>query len=200
MSGSRFRLPSGLVSRRSPELLPAAATVVLLLAAGLQMAMPSSAALPEDSVLAPRRAPEPAEPVARSYPTVLASPLFAPDRAPVTLQAQTAGNLSGYEVIGTAIAGNVSTALVRDATGRIIRVKPDAILQGWRLVSIDRAQLIFDRDGEQRSLVVDMTRAKSGAPHPQVAASATATGNDDSDDSSSSSDNTSNNSDDDDDN
>jgi hypothetical protein len=173
--------------------------VVLVLAAGLQMAMPSSAALPEDSVLAPRRAPEPAEPVARNYPAVLASPLFAPDRAPVTLQAQTAGNLSGYDVIGTAVAGNVSTALVRDATGRIIRVKPDAILQGWRLVSIDRTQLIFDRDGEQRSLVIDMTRAKAGAPHPQVAASGAPTStNDDSDDSSS--DNSSNNSDDDDDN
>jgi hypothetical protein len=187
-----------LVSRRSPELLPAAATVVLVLAAGLQMAMPSSAALPEDSVLAPRRAPEPAEPVARSYPAVLASPIFAPDRAPVTLQAQTAGNLSGYEVMGTAIAGNVSTALVRDTTGRIIRVKPDAILQGWRLVSIDRTQLLFDRDGEQRALVIDMTRAKAGVPHPQVAATSAATSGDNGDDSTSNDD--SNNSDDDDDN
>jgi hypothetical protein len=119
--------------------------------------MPSSTDLPEASALAPRRAPEPVEPVAQNYPAVLGRPIFAPDRAPVLLQAQSAGNLAGYEVLGTAIAGTISAALVRDATGRIVRVKPDAILQGWRLVSIDRTQLVFDRDGERRSLTVSAT-------------------------------------------
>jgi hypothetical protein len=90
-----------------------------------------------------------------NYPAILERPIFAPDRAPILLAAQSSGNLAGYNVVGTAIAGTTSTALVRDMTGRVIRVKPDATLQGWRLVSIERSQLIFDRDGERRSLPVE---------------------------------------------
>ena len=117
---------------------------------------------------------------------MLARPIFAPDRAPVLLQAQTAGTLNGYEVLGTAVAGNVSAALVRDATGRVFRVKPDAILQGWRVVSIDRVQLVFDRDGERRSLPV--RAAPSHGINPQLATStAKKTGDDDDDDDDSSS-------------
>src|SRR5437764_4300136 len=182
MSGSKFRLPSGSLNRRSPELLPAIGTVVLLIAAGLQVAVPSATALPEDTVLAPRRAPEPAEPAAQNYAAVLARPIFAPDRAPVLLQAQMAGSLSGFEVIGTAVAGPISAALVRDATGRILRVKPDALLQGWRVVSIDRTQMILDRDGERRSLTVTAAAPRAGAINPQLASTQQKSGgNDDSD-------------------
>lgn len=143
--------------------------------------MPSSTDLPENSALAPRRAQEPAEPVTQNYPATLARPIFAPDRAPVLLQAQSAGNLGGYEVLGTAIAGTTSAALVRDATGRIVRVKPDAILQGWRLVSIDRTQLVFDRDGERRSLTVSATApARAAVNGAQAGSPARASSDDDS--------------------
>src|ERR1041385_2947924 len=54
-SGLRSRLPSGLVSRRNPELLPAAAALGLFLIAGFQLTLPSSEELPDDTVLAPRR-------------------------------------------------------------------------------------------------------------------------------------------------
>jgi len=173
--------------------------VVLLLTAGLQVSMPSSAALPEDTVLAPRRAPEPAEPATRNYTAVLARPIFAPDRAPVLLQAQTAGSLNGYEIIGTAVAGPISAALVRDATGRTLRVKPDAVLQGWRVVSIDRTQMILDRDGERRALTVTVVSARPGAVNAQLASTQQKSSNADDDDDSDSSSN-SNDSDDDDDN
>ena len=199
MSGSRFRLPSGLVSRRSPELIPAVVTVALLVVAGVQMAIPSSVNLPEEAVVAPKPLPAALAPAARDYPAVLAKPIFAPDRAPVILQAQTAGNLSGFEVLGTAIAGTVSAALVRDATGRIIRVKPDAILQGWRVVSIDRAQLIFDRDGERRSLAVTAVAPRAGAVNPQLSATKSNSDDDDDSDSGNSNSNSNSNSDDDDD-
>jgi hypothetical protein len=171
MSGLRSLLPSGLGSRRSPEVPAAAATIVLLVAAGLQIAMPSTASLPEDTPLAPRRAIEPPQPAAREYPAILMRTVFAPDRAPTILQAQAAGNLSGFEVMGTAIAGTVSTALVRDATGRVIRIKPQETLQDWRLVSIDRTQLVFDRDGERRTLVVTSAPPKPMPGQPQMASS-----------------------------
>jgi hypothetical protein len=149
--------------------------------------MPSSTDLPQTSALAPRRAPEPVEPVAQNYPATLARPIFAPDRAPILLQAQSAGNLAGYEVLGTAIAGTISAALVRDTTGRIVRVKPDAILQGWRLVSIDRTQLVFDRDGERRSLTISATAPTRPAVGTTQAGSSPKASSDD-DDSSSDSD------------
>jgi hypothetical protein len=157
----------------------------LLIAAGLQVAMPSATSLPEDSALAPRRAAEPPMPIAREYPAILMRTVFAPDRAPTILQAQTAGNLSGYEVMGTAIARNVSTALVRDVTGRVMRIKPDETLQGWRLVSIDRTQLLFDRDGERRTLMVTAAPPKHMPGQPQMASSTKANSSEsDADDSS----------------
>jgi len=160
--------------------------------------MPSSAALPEETVLAPRRAPEPVTPATRNYPAALARPIFAPDRAPVLLQAQTAGSLNGYEIIGTAVAGPISAALVRDATGRILRVKPDAVLQGWRVVSIDRTQMILDREGERRSLTVTAAPARAGAINPQLAATQQKSSDSDDDDDDSDSSNKSDSDDDDD--
>ena len=196
MSGLKSRLPSGLVSSRSPELFPALAMVVLLIAAGLQIAMPSSASLPEGSPLAPRRAAEPAEPESQNYPGILQRPIFAPDRAPVLLQAQASGNLSGYEVLGTAIAGPVSAALIRDAMGRVIRVKPDAILQGWRLVSIDRTQLVFDRDGERRALAVSATAPVRQGPATRLGTQQSNTSDDSDSDNSDNSDDSSDDNDD----
>jgi hypothetical protein len=198
MSGLRSQLPSRSVSSRSPELLPAAVAVLLLITAGLQVAMPSSSSLPETRPSAPRAAAEPAAPVTQTYAAVLQRPIFAPDRAPIVLQAAATGNLNGIEVLGTAIAGSVSAALVRDNTGRIMRVKPDAILQGWRLVSIDRAQLLFDRDGERRTIAVAAAPARSGV-NPQLATSASKSSDDDDDDSSSSNSSSNNSNDDDDD-
>jgi hypothetical protein len=99
--------------------------------------------------------------------------------------------------LGTAIAGNVSAALVRDTMGRIVRVKPDSVLQGWRLVSIDRTQLTFDRDGERRTLAVTAAPARRGALNPQLAASKPST-DDDSDSDSDSNDSNSKSDDDDD--
>src|ERR1700761_7500441 len=46
MSGSRSPRPSGSTSRRRPELVPALAAFLLLVAAGAQLAMPWSADLP----------------------------------------------------------------------------------------------------------------------------------------------------------
>ena len=172
---------------------------MLLLTAGLQVAMPSSAALPENTVVAPRVAPEPPEPTAGTYAAVLARPIFAPDRAPVLLQAQTAaGSLSGYQVIGTAVAGPISAALVRDATGRIVRVKPDALLQGWRVVSIDRTQMILDREGERRSLTVAAAPAHASAINPELTSTQAKSADDDDDSDDSSSKNSSDDDDDDD--
>jgi hypothetical protein len=134
------------------------AAIVLLFAAGLQLSLPSAVELPQDTVRPPPPPPDIADPARPDYPAILARPVFAPDRAPVREEMASSGNLTGFEVLGVAIAGSVGDALVRDPMGKISRIKTGAILQGWKLVSIEPRQLTFDRNGERRSLAIDMTR------------------------------------------
>jgi hypothetical protein len=168
---------------------------LLLLLAVLQLSLPSSSvSLPETGVARPKAAAaapaDPPTPEEADYSAILQAPIFAMDRAPVILTAQPSGNLQGYDVIGTAIAGTTATALIRDATGRTVRIKPDGLLQGWRLVSIERAQLTFDRDGEKRTLPVETAPRATVNSGVQSADNGTASkkADDDSDDSSDDSD------------
>jgi len=192
MSGWKLPRPLGSASRNRPELWPAAATIVLLLLAGLQLSLPSSSvSLPETGAARAKAAAtapaDPPQPQEADYSAILQAPIFAMDRAPVILAAQPSGNLQGYDVIGTAIAGTTATALIRDTTGRTVRIKPDGILQGWRLVSIERTQLTFDRDGEKRTLPVEAAprAVVTGGVQSAENGSAKNSNDDDSDDSSS---------------
>ena len=135
------------------------AAIALALTAGLQMAMPSSLDLP----VAARRAAHPpaeAEPAPpQVFASIMAHPIFAPDRSPPPAEAEGSGNLSGVQAVGTAIAGkSAAAALVRDSGGAMSRIKIGDVIQGWKLVSIEERQLVFDRNGERRSLSVDVAR------------------------------------------
>ena len=143
------------------------AAIVLALAAVLQIVVPSGTTLPPDRPkVAPREAVEAdSTPAMRAYPAVMAHPIFAPDRAPPPAEAETAGNLSGVEVLGTAIEGKAAAAaLVRDSDGTISRVKIGEDIDGWKLVSIAPSELTFDRNGERRSLTVDISAPKATGP------------------------------------
>jgi hypothetical protein len=193
MSGSRSQHPSGSTSRRRPELVPALAAFLLLIAAGAQLAMPWSADLPV--VARAKAAAEPAQEAERAPPTiyraVMAHPIFAPDRAPPAAEAEDTGNLSGVEVLGTAIEGHrAAAALLRDTDGTFERVKIGGEIEGWKLVSIAPKELVFDRNGEHRSLAVDsekLRQAKGGAgatgPGAKGQTTPGTTSTDDSDDS-----------------
>jgi len=169
------------------------ASIVLLLAAGLQLALPSSASLPAVSHQAPPPVPtiEPMRAALNTYNAIMAHPIFAPDRAPPAAEADNSGNLSGVEVVGTAIAGKTSTALVRDADGDFSRLKIGEEMDGWKLVSIEPKQLVFDRNGERRSVQISATApARSGmttkmgvAGSMTGAAASTSSSDDDDDDS-----------------
>jgi hypothetical protein len=71
------------------------------------------------------------------------------------------------------------------------------MLQGWRVVSIDRTQLTLDRDGENRVLAV--TAAPSRGMNPQLGAGTQSNANKSADDDDDDDDNSSNNKSDDDD-
>ena len=198
MSGSRSPRPSGSTSRRRPELVPALAAFLLLVAAGAQLAMPWSADLP----VTPRAkvaaaaadsddAGDSGRPAPAVYRAVMAHPIFAPDRAPPAAEAEDTGNLSGVEVLGTAIEGHrAAAALLRDSDGTFERVKIGGEIEGWKLVSIAPKELVFDRNGEHRSLAVDtekLRQAKGGAgatgPGAKGQTTLSTTSTDDSDDS-----------------
>jgi hypothetical protein len=165
----KSRLPSASANRRNPELIPAALAIVLVLAAVGQLVLPSGAALPTVARTAPQAAPLATAPVRPTlYGAIMAHPIFAPDRAPPPAEAEDTGNLNGVTVLGTAIAGkNTAAALVRDSEGEITRVKVGEEVEGWKLVAINKAQLTFDRNGEQRTLAVDISKPvvrRPGAP------------------------------------
>lgn len=164
------------------------ASIVLLLAAGLQLALPSSASLPVVARHATAAAPsvEPVRIAANAYNAIMAHPIFAPDRAPPPAEADDSGNLSGVEVLGTAIAGKVSAALVRDSDGEFSRLKVGEEFDGWKLMSIEAKQLVFDRNGERRSVAITaMAPSRAGMTTKMGAgvAGAATSSSDDSDDS-----------------
>jgi hypothetical protein len=163
------------------------ASIVLLLVAGLQLALPSSATLPVIARQAPPAAPsvEPVRAALDAYSAIMAHPIFAPDRAPPAAEADDSGNLSGVEVLGTAIAGKVSAALVRDSDGEFLRLKIGEAIDGWKLVSIEPKELTFDRNGERRSVTISATaptRAGGNTKMGNGAAGSTTSTSSDSDD------------------
>jgi hypothetical protein len=171
------------------------AATALVLTAGLQLLLSSGVNLPARP-RAPAAAPAASNVETRvspaAYAAIMAHPIFAPDRAPPAAEAEASGNLSGYEVLGTAIAGKtVAAALLRDSGGEITRVKVGEEIDGWKLVSIAQEELVFDRNGERRSLTVDTTAPTktgpggiAGAPNRPGAAAASddSSSEDDSDD------------------
>jgi len=144
---------------------------MLLLGAGLQLALPSSTKLPPDTELAPRRVHVPAELAVQDYPAMLASPIFAPDRKPDATAVPVGGGMSGFAVLGIAMAGDTAAVLVRGPGGTIQRLKPGDTISGWQLVGVALDQLTFERNKERRMLMISKApvapgkfRAPSGQP------------------------------------
>jgi hypothetical protein len=148
------------------------ATVLLLIAAGLQLVLPAVSPLPAQSELAPRRAREPLRPSVPNYPEVLRNPIFAPDRKADASIEPPAGGMGDYSVLGIATAGaGIATALIRSPDGTITRIQPGSDLGGWKLIQADPDALTFEKNGERHILSVEKRPAppvpNNGAAAPQ---------------------------------
>ena len=154
LSGWKFRLPSEFLNPRSPEFIPAMATALLIAAAGMQLALPLPNNLPPETELAPRRAREPAAPVAPDFAAVLATPIFAPDRKPDASAVPVAGGMNGFIALGIAVAAQNASAVVRGPGGVVQRLKPGDEIQGWKLVTVEFDRLTFERNKERRVLMI----------------------------------------------
>jgi hypothetical protein len=157
------RLSAPTRGSRNPERFPALAGAGLFLALLLQIALPSEAALPEASGLAPRMPPLPAEAPDLNHPVILARPLFAPDRKPQASGGAQA-SLDGYEVLGIAISAEKATVVMRAPGGKIQRVLYGGELLGWKLASVDRRQIVFEKSGQQKTLTLRPKPAGGARP------------------------------------
>ena len=138
----------------------------LFAALALQFVLPSASSLPETSDLAPRRAPLPAAMANLNYPVILARPVFAPDRKPVATATASVG-FEGYQVLGIGIAGaEKATVSLRGPDGKVQRVLFGDEFLGWKLTSVDRTQVVFERDGQRRVLVLEAPGAPGAAAAP----------------------------------
>jgi len=108
------------------------------------------------SVVAPRRPRLVVVPSLPDYPSILASPVFAPDRKPGAAELAEAGGgaLSSYAALGTAAGGGAASGVVAGPGGRPKTIRVGDDLEGWRLESVSRTSLTFVRNGAHHQLVV----------------------------------------------
>jgi hypothetical protein len=133
-----------------------AAALVLLLALGLQFAMVTATTPLTSSAVASRRPRLVGVPPASDYPAILASPVFAPDRKPGSAELAAAGGgaLAGYAALGAAAGGGAASGVVSGPGGQAKTIRVGDSLEGWRLVSVSRAVLTFEREGARHQLMV----------------------------------------------
>ncbi len=135
----------------SPEFASALACAVLVLLAGLQLALPSRTELPQDSGLALRRHREPAAAPIPAYPALATNDPFSPDRAGGVADG---GSIETCAVSGVLILGRQTAVLVKTAGAPARLVRLGEIACGWRLSHIEHNTVEFANRGQRRILTV----------------------------------------------
>ena len=107
--------------------------------------------------MAARRTRPVTVPLIPEYAAILASPIFAPDRRPGDATAATAAGgdtLAGYAALGAATGGAAASAVVSEPGGKVDTLRRGELLDGWRLIGLNKTRLSFQRNGVTRDLVV----------------------------------------------
>jgi hypothetical protein len=158
MSDLKQRLLSYRPDRANSALLPAGLALVLLAGAALQLALPQGAAVPPAlgvSRMPDRRLPAIADiaaPDLAGRPSLFsplrvvgAGPFDAGGRGAVS--ASRVGPLGGAFVLGALRVGPAQTLLLRDESGRVLRMAPGGSYRGWQLLRIEANGARFRKDG-----------------------------------------------------
>jgi hypothetical protein len=154
---------------------PILACAALLLLLGLQAMMRFDDTPRLIGGLAPRRPRPVVAPTVPIYPDILRVPIFTPDRRPGDNDAggsAATSALDGYAALGAVVGGSVATAVLSAPGGAARSLKPGDVLEGWRLILVERTKVTFDRDGVRHSLTVgapaeSVSRAASGEADAQ---------------------------------
>lgn len=161
MSDLKQRLLSYRPDRANGALLPAGLALLLLAGAALQLALPQGAAVPP--ALGVWRAPDRRLPVIAEVPAPdlgarasLFSPLRvigrqggAPDEPIVPRRV---GPLDGTFVLGSVQVGRVPALLLREDSGRVLRLAPGGTYHGWHLLRIEADGARFLKNGATRRI------------------------------------------------
>jgi hypothetical protein len=156
--------------------LPAGLALVLLAGAALQLSLPQGAAVPPGlGVLrAPdRRLPaiaEVAAPDLAGRPSLF-SPLRVVGARVAELDAASGaapapkplGPLDGTFVLGSARLGRGRTLLLREESGRVLRLAPGGRYRGWQLLRIEADAALFRRGGRPERIVYGASAPAGGA-------------------------------------
>lgn len=167
----RFRLPfaSSRTTRPDPLRRPLVACLALLVLVVVQVAWPAGETPPAP---APTRPLPTAEPTAttQDWPAIAERPLFAPDRRPGRKRDSGPSSLDGLTVLGIAVADRTASAVLRDSTGKVARLRPGQFLGEWSLSAIEPLRLVFEKNGETRAFPFEAKklRPQSERPAPRV--------------------------------
>lgn len=147
-------------------LLPALLAGLFVLLLVVQLAWPTSVALPDAEVIRPLRLkPLVVDPVAAN-PVITQRPLFAPGRRETTVPgvADKAAPLEGARAIGIIKVRGAPRAFLQAPEGPVTSVGLGGSYKGWRIVQIDRGQIVAIKGAETATLAVT-----SSAPPPPAA-------------------------------
>jgi len=136
---------------------------------GLQFLLPYSGPPSESDTLAVRRPRLATLLPLPEYPAILRSPVIAPDRRPgqAGLPSPGGGALEGWAALGAAAGGGAATGVVSGPGGAVKTLRQGETLEGWRLATVDRMKLTFERNGARHVLDI-------GAPAEVLARAAAA--------------------------
>jgi hypothetical protein len=156
MSDLKQRLLSYRPDRANGALLRAGLALVLLAGAALQLGLPQGAAVPP--VLGVSRAPDRRLPMMAQIaaPDLSGRPsLFSPLRLGGTQTGQViagtapkpVGPLDGTFVLGAMQVGRAQALLLREESGRVLRLAPGGSYRGWYLLRIEADGARFRKGG-----------------------------------------------------
>lgn len=107
-------------------------------------------------------------PVPPTSDTILAAPLFSPERKPAASGDEAAAEVLPLPALTGIIRKGKSAGLVlvRNAAGETISVRVGDIIDGWRLVEFDDTRAVFEQNGEQQTASLDFRNKDVPAPAP----------------------------------
>lgn len=177
MSDLKLRLLSYRPDRENGAALPAMLSLALLAGVAVQLALPRGAAVPPG--LGVSRAPDWRLPSIGEVgaPDLAARPsLFSPlrvvggklaEQEALTIGTATAprpvGPLDGTFVLGSARFGRAGAVLLRDAGGRVLRLRPGGTYRGWQLLRIETDAAQFRKGGKTTRIAYGTTAPAGGS-------------------------------------
>lgn len=132
------------------------------MAAVAQLALPA-ATVPDEMAHAPHLAAMPSAVLTTDYPSIVAAPIFAPDRKPDPNDVSAPNAAQEMVLLGVANEGSKFVALIKGADGSVQRVVQGGTIDGWRLSAATSSQVMLERNGEQRTMPLTPGQARKPA-------------------------------------